>query len=117
MPGVASDTSPIMNLSPLLPEHPRIIHMVPGGLTAALFSPEGSGVFIFMKSAMAFGVREPVQKHDQAFKFHFFKSKCDGYQATRTLSKNVSMNMSANWTCPQTCPPICPPKMIKKRKY
>ena len=42
-----------MNLSPLLPEHPRIIHRVPRALTAALHGPEGSGVFIFMKSTSA----------------------------------------------------------------
>ena len=60
-----------MNLCPVLPEHPRIIYRVPGALTATLHDPEGSGVFILMKSAVAFGVREPVQKHDQAFKCHF----------------------------------------------
>ena len=61
------------HLCPVLPEHPRITYRVPLALTAALHGPEGSGVFIFMKSAVTFGVREPVQNHDQALKFIFFK--------------------------------------------
>jgi len=79
-----------MNLCPVLPEHPRIIYRIPGALTAALHGPESLRVFIFMKSTVAFGVREPVQKHDQAFKFHIFY-------------KNA-MDIRLLEFCPRTCP-------------